>query len=741
MRKMSTYIEKLTSSPNPKTKAFLEKLAEIAFAGIDICVLEAPNESTMDMQRCCEDEESCEDIPDMKEECNLTRTETFTVANSSETTPPLSRNETFFAKIIDILSLTESDYDYDSLFPSRRLHEVESYQASSPRVIKPIRKESIEKNPFQHVLPPVNTDFYIPKKVVSYESKKVADVVHDLVFEKYEQRYNTLLRKLRKTHFTKADKKFINVIEEMKRSFATNSNEDVPELFSEESDNDVEYQGYDSDEGYAGYNEMNKTSDPTEHFVTALETLSIQVKSKDDAIGITSQSQPQNNNINGNRISCVSSIMAENEAKVSAYDERKFLSMAIGDELKRGSTEDYVYPRTASVNSNEISELVSSTSSTMKLSEMNPTEFLKHTLQSSESLFNLIENNSCVSYECLTNLSEEAFFDSARKNLKKRVYIEENIANQLLGFLEFGRSNIDKFIGSNAHLEAERLLTVSNIRRQAILDLMISPYSPTHHVRAQITIQNARCIINDEDLNDYTMVSNYLLVLSYRDRIYSTKPISPNKLGWIDLGGPFVFNSVPNTFEIKAELFAIKCNSHSPKISFKNIFFGRIPKLPMIRLVGETYINLSNASNQKFTFKNIIKSKYRPNRLTASVEIGIQWPEPLKAFLSMGSERPGKQVLWNRRWFVLEKSKLSYYTHPSDENYCSPRAMLDLTECLFCDEVNKLYPNKRSLVLVLGCEKQKKIYVTPDTSDELKLWQERIHLVLKSLKYWNIEKF
>ncbi|XP_030754493.1 anillin-like [Sitophilus oryzae] len=588
------------------------------------------------------------------------------------------------------------------------------------------------------------------------KNKKVAEV-----FEKYEDRYNTLLRKLQKTHFTRVDKHYINVIEEMKRSFATKSNEDVPEFLSEESDDDMMYPRYDSDEGYG---EINKTFDRSEHFVTASETemvqstnsfdqaehfvtasetFSIQVESNDDTIGITYQPQPQYNKINEATIRYVSSIMTENEGnetQVSAYDEQKFLFVAIGDELKRGSTEDYVYPHTTSVNSNDISELISSTSSTMKLSETNPTEILKRVLQSTESLFGVFENNSGGSYERLTNVGEEAFYDNIRKNLKKRVYIEDNIANQLLGFLEFARSKIDNFIGSGAHFEAEKLLTVSNIRRQALLDLVVSPYSPTNHVRAQITIQNTRCIINSKNLIDNALVSNYLLVFSYKDTIYGTKFISPNKLGWIDFGGPFVFGNVPNTFEIKAKLFAIIFNPHSLKRSIKNFFLSRLPKLPMIRLIGETYIDLNNAINQKFTFKNLNSSKYRPNRLTASVAISIQWPEPLKAFLTMGSERPGKQVLWNRRWFVLEKSQLCYYTHPSDENYCSARATIDLSECTFCDEINKLYPNKRSLVLVLGHENPKKIYVTPDTEDELRIWQERINLVLKCLKNWNIEK-
>ncbi|KAF7269382.1 hypothetical protein GWI33_017585 [Rhynchophorus ferrugineus] len=522
-------------------------------------------------------------------------------------------------------------------------------------------------------------DFYVPhaENTVTKDTKKVADVVHDLVLEKYQKRCKNLLKKLRKNELTEVDERYIDVVNHLKQSFEP-KNDDLPRSVSEDP--------------IVGY---SKTFDMS----IVQETDSFQVKSHYESVHF------------------------DDRPLTSAYDDRRTSGQV---------HEIYVEP-TTSMNSSDISYLLSMPSDTV----LNLSRKRNSAINRSEanSLYNVVNIKNEDSYECITNLYEDVPIRNDIARIKHEIFVQEDTARQLYNLMRHGRKRLDGFIGTTEHFEAERMLVLANAKLQTFMELLYSGNSTTGQTTADITVGNLRCVIEDEDPNNYLTRSYYMLILCYEDTVYATNIVKPNRLGWMDFNGPYTFKNLTSIFRIKVDLYRLEINTPSTT-TCGSFFRSKIPKAPMMELVGETIIDQRNSALGTFMFHSCGEASIK---VTAAVRIKIRWPEVHRGFLTIGTEKAGQQVLWNRRWCVLKKYSISSFTFPCEEEFGQSLGTISLVNCVSCDEAKHLYPKKKSLVLrTKDGETEKIIYATPDTEKELRLWKERVDLVMRGLANWHI---
>ncbi|KAF7269383.1 hypothetical protein GWI33_017586 [Rhynchophorus ferrugineus] len=322
--------------------------------------------------------------------------------------------------------------------------------------------------------------------------------------------------------------------------------------------------------------------------------------------------------------------------------------------------------------------------------------------------------------------------------MKKEVFVQGNIAKQLIKLLKYGQNKIPNFIGSFEHREAERMYVLTDTKTQSLKDVFYSGTSTTHihnQVTAQITIQNLKCFINRHDSIICDSTAYYTLVLRYHDIVYITKMCTPDRCGYISFDGSYIFNKIPYNFKIKVELYVLRI-APSPK-GLRSLFSSRTHNIPLTKLIGETTIDLRNLHNDRFILKQLDQLKSRSDELTASVTVETQWPETWKGFLTIGIGDSNRHVIWDRKWCVLRGCEISCYTFPCEEKYAKSRMVISLRECVSCTEMRNIYPKKHSLLLEMkSVNVTERIYVTPDTQEELNSWKKNIDMILQGLINW-----
>lgn len=257
---------------------------------------------------------------------------------------------------------------------------------------------------------------------------------------------------------------------------------------------------------------------------------------------------------------------------------------------------------------------------------------------------------------------------------------------------------------------------------------------------ARVTVENIRCSLDASEDTCPLVKHYYICTLQHKTTIYVTRFAQTNKRGSIHFGGFFIFDNVTNTFNIKVKLYRVTILQETRNCL--TLPFLKSPlKLPMMEFVGKGHIVILNVKKKKIMLKNDGSLKSLQCNMIACIDVSLNWPEPLKGFLTIGTGRLDQQPVWNRRWCVLEDAKLLYYNFPCQENVHSPVGIIDLQQCKGCDKSDFNYLSKKTLRLFLDDGKDfKRILICPDNHKDYELWFKNFHIVLTLSQQWDVLK-
>ncbi|KAG5863547.1 hypothetical protein JTB14_032090 [Gonioctena quinquepunctata] len=123
------------------------------------------------------------------------------------------------------------------------------------------------------------------------------------------------------------------------------------------------------------------------------------------------------------------------------------------------------------------------------------------------------------------------------------------------------------------------------------------------------------------------------------------------------------------------------------------------------------------------------------NAFTADVETSLKINITMKGFLTI--------VLWNRRWCVLEGSRINYWNHPNEELSMAPLGQLDLlkTHTHRVGVVDKEFcPRPRTSSFEVRVEGPgpaiREYFLSADSLSEFEEWSRQLNLVQGYLRKW-----
>ncbi|KAF7269381.1 hypothetical protein GWI33_017584 [Rhynchophorus ferrugineus] len=255
-----------------------------------------------------------------------------------------------------------------------------------------------------------------------------------------------------------------------------------------------------------------------------------------------------------------------------------------------------------------------------------------------------ISESTVGDYESVTSFIEE---DPEVLQRRSDLFVQQDICKQLQSYLTYGINQLTDFVGSRAHLEAERLYVLTSklsntgktpcqftktrfLSTESKIMMLEAPvkYSPDRSDSkvTELRITDIRVFINTQD---HPLRQSYMLVLRHHETVYATRLAKPNPMGWVIFGGPFIYRKCSAAFDIEVVLYRLGVNSTTSK-HFSGCFGGATPdngQTSMIRFLGDMSIELENVANKSFMFRHSDKSFPAPDVLLASIIVKRQYTE------------------------------------------------------------------------------------------------------------------
>ncbi|XP_069509897.1 anillin-like isoform X2 [Ambystoma mexicanum] len=374
--------------------------------------------------------------------------------------------------------------------------------------------------------------------------------------------------------------------------------------------------------------------------------------------------------------------------------------------------------------------------------------------------------------------------------------------------------------GSREEAEAERLLLVSSEKHLALLNMLTrlkSTESPENAAtqsekrlepcRASVTISDFRLPLKMDYLASVLhrtgKPSHYFLLLIRFGFHYIVATPLASVLCELS-GDAIVFptsvtlNDVSSTFEIDIEVYSMAPNgvaaagdkrkSTRSKITPKKLLSSRKSSLasPACSPPTSNYIRTSNfllVGSHTVSLDSLNKTKFPLDKIKFHGKVGrllgahfqdkVPFLSPLEGnihlklqcqnhskvhhsgFLTMFDDVSGFGA-WHRRWFVLTRNDLSYWTYPDQEKTKDPLGQINLFNCTsplieatsreFCARPNTLElitmrPQRvdDKETLVTQCRSTlcfTKNWLSADTKEERNEWMEKLNQALVDLRTW-----
>lgn len=166
-----------------------------------------------------------------------------------------------------------------------------------------------------------------------------------------------------------------------------------------------------------------------------------------------------------------------------------------------------------------------------------------------------------------------------------------------------------------------------------------------------------------------------------------------------------------------------------------------LPELSSFQLIGTSKIAVTDLYTSNALYIEKVSSKGKIcDSFMADIHSSIKISNNIRGFLTIGSTN----VLWNRRWCVLEGPFLKYWNYPSDENDREPIGVFDLSDSVThqITNVNKILCSRpRTFMLQIELEGEVVHYfLQADNLVEFEEWKRQLNSVLISLNNWKCLK-
>lgn len=114
----------------------------------------------------------------------------------------------------------------------------------------------------------------------------------------------------------------------------------------------------------------------------------------------------------------------------------------------------------------------------------------------------------------------------------------------------------------------------------------------------------------------------------------------------------------------------------------------------------------------------------------------------LEGFLTVG-DGSSEVIAWNRRWCVLNNTKIYFWNYPSDTESKEPVGTLDLSMSNQSSAITadrSICPKPRTLLIETkekNATKIKRMFLSADSTTDKKQWETMLNMVLAGQKLWN----
>ncbi|KAF7286262.1 hypothetical protein GWI33_006556 [Rhynchophorus ferrugineus] len=310
----------------------------------------------------------------------------------------------------------------------------------------------------------------------------------------------------------------------------------------------------------------------------------------------------------------------------------------------------------------------------------------------------------------------------------KQWAIYEKVLRYFQRYIDHCSKNIVDFVGSFSHLECERLRILTEKLmgvRDATQPISIQGDSETE-LKANLNMDYVTISVKktgDTEKMKTTHLTHYLLLFRCNRTVLASNVAQANDAIFIKFVGPYIFRNISREFSISIELYSINVPLNPDNQS-----------LPKMKIMGETVIDISNASTERFTF---IDASSRPiGKLTSSVELNIIYPEEITGVFTvdLGDSHPAEQ-----KRCVLRNEEIFQFVSP-DDNCMAIRSIASLkTITIRCKVINFLTQKGLLSLNFKDNGRERTITLTSENKSDLAIWENRINLVCDTLAKWNHE--
>ncbi|KAG5866916.1 Anillin, partial [Gonioctena quinquepunctata] len=275
-------------------------------------------------------------------------------------------------------------------------------------------------------------------------------------------------------------------------------------------------------------------------------------------------------------------------------------------------------------------------------------------------------------------------------------------------------------------------------------------YNP--HTSIQITIKNLKFSKLDPVSEKYRRRYSwyFVCVLQSGTKVIASKVVEPEAIE-INFPDYFQFEGHTHDLKIDVSLYALvlknnikKKNKNSQKMTTSQLT-DCAPTHSFFTLWGKTQMKpcqITRRSQNVLALSKVPAEASISNAFTADVETRLKINITMKGFLTIGTDFKGCPV-WNRRWCVLEGSRIKYWNHPNEETLMAPIGQLDLLNTLThqVELVDKEFcPRPRTLSLEVRVEGPgpaiREYFLSADSWSEFEEWSRQLNLVLGYLRKW-----
>lgn len=169
---------------------------------------------------------------------------------------------------------------------------------------------------------------------------------------------------------------------------------------------------------------------------------------------------------------------------------------------------------------------------------------------------------------------------------------------------------------------------------------------------------------------------------------------------------------------------------------------GNIGGQTAFKLLGTAAIRSLHPVQYIFKLVKMPKDSPILDSFTTEIKCNFKINIRESGFLTLGTDYKGTPI-WNRRWCILNGTKLQYYNYPNEDTVSSPIGEIDLAKCR-TPKIRSVHRNvcarPRTLLLEIEVDPAKsttkKYYLCTDSISELEEWQRQLNAVLTALNKW-----